>query len=135
MMKTGRYIVLAVAVFSLLVAGCRKNQHFLTDKTYRDQVHADFLKRQDMAQGRADQLFACMDTLDTETREAMEFLYAYMPIATLPTTMVPSSCRKCVPPFQPATLLRGAGRCPKIFSAILCSSTVSTTKTSTRHAC
>ena len=83
MMKTGRYIVLAVAVFSLLVAGCRKNQHFLTDKTYRDQVHADFLKRQDMAQGRADQLFACMDTLDTETREAMEFLYAYMPYSDL----------------------------------------------------
>ena len=68
---------------SLVFVSCHKERHFISDEEYRAQVHEDFLKRKDLAAGRADQLFAGMDTLDTETREALEFLYAYMPYSDL----------------------------------------------------
>ena len=61
---------------SLVFVSCHKERHFISDEEYRAQVHEDFLKRKDLAANRADQLFAGMDTLDTETREALEFLYA-----------------------------------------------------------
>lgn len=81
-------ILIATAVVILLIALFAKNgkddgKHFITDEAYRTQVHNDFLKRQDLAAGRADALFAGMDTLDVETREALEFLYAYMPYSDL----------------------------------------------------
>ncbi len=82
-MRTKKFTLLCLVALLLMTVGCHKEKHFLTDKAYRTQVHEDFLKRQDMAKGRADRLFACMDTLDTQTREAMEFLYAYMPYSDL----------------------------------------------------
>lgn len=71
--------------FALLLSAtsCQKEKHFITDEEYRTQVHDDFLKRNELASGRTDMLFAGMDTLDTETREALEFLYAYMPYSDL----------------------------------------------------
>ena len=80
-MKRHHLVILATVV--LLIASCHKEKYFITDKEYRAQVHADFVKRQAKAIGRADALFAGMDTLDTETREALEFLYAYMPYSDL----------------------------------------------------
>ena len=81
-MKKGNILIL-LAVFSLLLSACHKEKHFITDKEYRTQVHEDFLNRQELASGRSEALFAGMDTLDTETREALEFLYAYMPYSDL----------------------------------------------------
>ena len=70
-------------LFALIATSCNKDKHFISDKSYREQVHADFMARQQLASGRADVLFDGMDTLDTETREALEFLYAYMPYSDL----------------------------------------------------
>ncbi len=70
-------------LFALVATSCNKDRHFISDKSYREQVHADFMARQQLASGRADILFDGMDTLDTETREALEFLYAYMPYSDL----------------------------------------------------
>ena len=70
-------------LFALVATSCNKDKHFISDKSYREQVHADFMARQQLAFGRADVLFDGMDTLDTETREALEFLYAYMPYSDL----------------------------------------------------
>ncbi len=70
-------------LFALVATSCNKDKHFISDKSYREQVHADFMARQQLASGRADILFDGMDTLDTETREALEFLYAYMPYSDL----------------------------------------------------
>ena len=70
-------------LFALVATSCNKDKHFISDKSYREQVHADFMARQQLASGRADVLFDGMDTLDTETREALEFLYAYMPYSDL----------------------------------------------------
>lgn len=67
----------------LLAAGCGRNPHFITDRAYRSQVHADFEARQELAQGRAEALFGGMDTLCRRDREALEFLYAYMPYSDL----------------------------------------------------
>lgn len=72
-----------MAAALLLVVGCNRNPHFITDRDYRDQVHQDFLQRQDLAQGRAEALFSGMDTLNNMEREALEFLYAYMPYSDL----------------------------------------------------
>lgn len=82
-MKNIIRIGFTLAVVSLCLVSCHKDKHFITDEQYRAQVHDDFLKRQTLASGRADQLFAGMDTLDNETREALEFLYAYMPYSDL----------------------------------------------------
>lgn len=79
MKKTIFLLLLAV----LALAGCHRNPHFITDRQYRDQVHQDFLQRQQLAQGRAEALFGGMDTLCRAEREALEFLYAYMPYSDL----------------------------------------------------
>ncbi len=67
----------------LMVTACKKEPHFITDKQYRDMVHRDYEQRQLLAQGRDSALFSVMDALGTEEREAMEFLYAYMPYSDL----------------------------------------------------
>lgn len=67
----------------LLLSGCDCETHFITDKQYRAQVHADFIERQQLARGRAGILFSGMDTLSCRDREALEFLYSYMPYSDL----------------------------------------------------
>lgn len=76
-------LLLLVAAGLMCFTGCHRNPHFITDKAYRDQVHADFVARQELAQDRADLLFGGMDTLSRRDREALEFLYAYMPYSDL----------------------------------------------------
>lgn len=77
------YRLLALVALVALTASCCRNPHFITDKTYRSQVHQDFLDRQQLAAGRADALFTGMDTLSNMEREALEFLYAYMPYSDM----------------------------------------------------
>lgn len=74
---------LIIVLFSISFVSCHKEKHFITDEEYRAQVHEDFLLRERLAASRSEQLFAGMDTLDIETREALEFLYAYMPYSDL----------------------------------------------------
>lgn len=71
-------IILAVAAVVLLAA-CGCDPHFITDRDYRNMVHADFEAR--MAQ--FPMLDVQLDTLSRMEREAMEFLYAYMPLSDL----------------------------------------------------
>ncbi|GAB6009152.1 transglutaminase domain-containing protein [Dysgonomonas reticulitermitis] len=77
-----------ISVFLLIVflfSACSSDQHFLKDEEYRAQVHKQFLKRKELAAGRTQELFAVFDKpgLTTEQREALEFLYAYMPLSDL----------------------------------------------------
>ena len=74
-MKKLIWAVLAI----LLLTAYRHELHFLTDKDYRAEVHADFAAR--MAE--FPMLEVQLDTLCTAEREAMEFLYAYMPLCDL----------------------------------------------------
>ena len=82
-MKQNLIKLLFVMVAAMAFAACNRDPHFITDRQYRDQVHADFLQRQQLAQGRAEALFTGMDTLCRRDREALEFLYAYMPYSDL----------------------------------------------------
>jgi transglutaminase-like putative cysteine protease len=72
-------ILLFATVAMLMLAGCRRDPHFITDKDYRNEVHADFEAR--MAE--FPMLQVQLDTLSRAEREAMEFLYAYMPLSDL----------------------------------------------------
>ena len=73
-----RYIILAAAAL-LMLAACNRDPHFITDRAYRNEVHADFEAR--MAE--FPMLEVQLDTLNRAEREAMEFLYAYMPLSDL----------------------------------------------------
>jgi transglutaminase-like putative cysteine protease len=75
-------------VYGALAACCGgRDAHFMTDKTYRKQVEADFSSRPDHVVGNV----AIFDktgrdlyngeALSQEEREALTFLYAYMPLA------------------------------------------------------
>ena len=67
---------------ALLLTSCGK--HFISDRDYRKEVHQDFLKRQELAQGRSEALFGVFkQSLSREEKEALEFLYAYMPLSDL----------------------------------------------------
>lgn len=73
-----RLFLMATAAI-LLLAACGRDPHFITDRAYRSEVHADFEAR--MAQ--FPMLEVQLDTLSRAEREAMEFLYAYMPLSDL----------------------------------------------------
>ncbi|WP_165023851.1 transglutaminase domain-containing protein [Dysgonomonas sp. ZJ279] len=74
----------ALALF--LFGSCKPSEtHFLKDEKYREQVHLQFEKRKELAAGRSQELFSVFDKPDLtiEQREALEFLYAYMPLSDL----------------------------------------------------
>lgn len=75
-----RRIILAAVVLLALV-GCRRDPHFITDRQYRAEVHGDFEARVARFSTLGSQLR--LDTLSRAEREAMEFLYAYMPLSDL----------------------------------------------------
>lgn len=72
-----KILILCAAVLTLVA--CHRDPHFITDKNYRNEVHADFEAR--MAE--FPMLQVQLDTLSRAEREAMEFLYAYMPLSDL----------------------------------------------------
>ncbi|MDR3061840.1 MAG: transglutaminase-like domain-containing protein [Dysgonamonadaceae bacterium] len=75
-----------IFLFFILLTGCtQREKHFLNDKTYRDQVHEQFLHRQSLLTNREAAMLSVFDdnTLTVEQQEALEFLYAYMPLCDL----------------------------------------------------
>ncbi|MBR4804635.1 MAG: transglutaminase domain-containing protein, partial [Bacteroidales bacterium] len=78
-----RLIISLLACF-ICFCSCHRETHFITDADYRAQVEKDFEARKVLAEGRAKELFSVLDSnLSTEEREAMQFLYAYMPYSDL----------------------------------------------------
>jgi hypothetical protein len=75
------YILLLALCFN----SCQKNKHFLKEESYRKQVHEQFENRKVEAANRSEALFSVFDKgeLSLEQREALEFLYAYMPLCDL----------------------------------------------------
>lgn len=69
------------SLFALLLAACGQG-HFISDDAYRATVEADLAaKRQVLSDG---DLFGVLDgLLSTPEREAMTFLYAYMPLGDI----------------------------------------------------
>jgi transglutaminase-like putative cysteine protease len=69
----------------LLLSSCKKEKHFLKNESYRKQVQEQFEKRKEEAKNRKEALFSVFEkeNLNLEQREALEFLYAYMPLCDL----------------------------------------------------
>ncbi len=85
MKKSFLYFALALLI-SLFISKCNTSEnHFLKNQEYRNKVHEQFLNRKQLASGRAEQLFSVFEKegLTTEQKEALEFLYAYMPLSDL----------------------------------------------------
>lgn len=80
-MKANRFIAGAIMMMCVTF-GCKKPEHFITDSTYRDQVSKDFDAKAELFADSS--LFAVFDTeMTVPEREAMQFLYAYMPVGDI----------------------------------------------------
>ena len=78
-MKYNILIFLIIAIIS-----CNNQNHFINDKNYLRTVESDFEKVKDLASNRKQELFAVFNqNLSTEEKEALMFLYAYMPLNDL----------------------------------------------------
>lgn len=74
---------LSVLIFILVLAtSCNKQKHFISDDTYRAAVKKDFqTKQSSLPDGALFDIFNQQMTL--EEKEALTFLYAYMPIGDI----------------------------------------------------
>jgi Transglutaminase-like enzymes, putative cysteine proteases len=75
-----------ILLAALFLFSCEnKNKHFMSDKNYRLAVEAQFEKRKEQAAHRSEALFSVFDKEDLSLRqkEALQFLYAYMPLSDL----------------------------------------------------
>ena len=80
-MKTSLKPFLTLLSLLLIFTSCHRNPHFLTDRPYRQQVEHDYETRLSEFPILNSQLN--LDTLSRAEREAMQFLYAYMPYSDL----------------------------------------------------
>ncbi len=82
-----RKLLFLVAILVSLISCNQSNvepKHFISDSNYRNQVHKDFEQVKEMIKGRKSELFSVFDTnISLEEKEALEFLYAYMPLSDL----------------------------------------------------
>lgn len=82
MMK--KFLKFSIFFFVALIAGCKHEDHFISDRNYRDKVELQFEKQKKLAANRETQLFQVFDQhLSMKEKEALEFLYAYMPLSDL----------------------------------------------------
>ena len=70
-----------INVFAGMLMLCSCSRHFISDAGYREEVRKDFSSRAELL----DRAGVCLDSMDLTgpEREAMEFLYAYMPLGDI----------------------------------------------------
>ncbi len=67
----------------LLFSGCSDN-HFITDRAYRQKVENQFEKQKELAKNRSQQLFGVFDQeLTTGETEALKFIFSYSALSDL----------------------------------------------------
>lgn len=80
-MKLNQWILTVTVI--LLTSGCSR-QHLISDPEYRNVVQNVYERRVRLASGRKEALFDVMKKdLSTDQKEAMEFLFAFMPLNDL----------------------------------------------------
>ena len=73
--------ILVFILPALLLFSCQKS-HFITDQNEREIIYADFeLKKKEMAHGNLFGIFE--QEMPLKEKEALMFLYAYMPISDI----------------------------------------------------
>lgn len=82
-----KYLIKRICILGLVLFAfsCSPEKHFLTDEGYREEVHKQFEERRKLVEVRDSVLFTVLDKKDVslEEREALEFLYSYMPLSDL----------------------------------------------------
>ena len=74
--------LLGLLLLVFLWTGCGKSQHFITDDAYRTEVEKDFQAKQAaLPNGNLFEVFN--QSMTPQEKEAMTFLYAYMPIGDI----------------------------------------------------
>ena len=75
-------IIIVSGLTAALVAACGgRETHFMKDQAYREAVRADFGARMAANDSALARVVTLPDGLSPAEREALEFLYAYMPLA------------------------------------------------------
>lgn len=76
--------LLATLTFVFGLSSCNNEEHFITDKDYREQVELDYSART-LTQERTEELSKIMadENISLEEKEALKFLYAYMPLSDI----------------------------------------------------
>lgn len=78
-----KYIYLMIVAVLLLGTACTKEKHLITDEAARQQIEEDYRLKKELFPDSKD-LFSVFDKeLTVEEKEALTFLYAYMPIADI----------------------------------------------------
>jgi len=75
------YCILSVMVL-MFVSACDVGT-FFNDPIQKEKVETQFKKQRQLAKNREKDLFEILERIPTEEREAMTFLYAYMPLSDL----------------------------------------------------
>ncbi len=77
------YIPVLISV-NILLSCCSGEKHFINDSNYRELVNKQFQHRHSLVHNRETQLFSVFNkNLSLEQKEALQFLYAFMPLSDL----------------------------------------------------
>ncbi|MCW3788891.1 transglutaminase-like domain-containing protein [Plebeiibacterium sediminum] len=80
---SNKSLFILLSLFAYLLMGC-SNHHLEHDANKRTEINKQFLKQKELAKNRADELFAVFNrNINDVEKEALEFLYAYMPLSDL----------------------------------------------------
>ena len=76
--------LITLLLLSLLAASCKKEEHFISDRQYRDMMNSDLKQKMELLGLDAgfDSILEQMCNSARE-REALSFLYAYMPVGDI----------------------------------------------------
>jgi hypothetical protein len=83
-MRLKRHFIILLLIPFMGITSCSRGKHFITDKSYRNKVEKQFKIQKELAKNRSLQLFGVFDLkLTLQEKEALEFLYAFMPLSDL----------------------------------------------------
>ncbi|MCT4637046.1 MAG: transglutaminase-like domain-containing protein [Bacteroidales bacterium] len=77
-------IKLLLAIAAIVFVSCKNNSGFITNQTYKQKVMSKFEQRRAMCKNRDKELFDVLNSnISDKEKEALKFLYAYMPLCDL----------------------------------------------------
>lgn len=83
MRKQKLSICIAILV-SITTSSIAQEKHLISNNSYRALVHEQFIKSKSLAKGRTNALFGVFNKpISLEQKEALEFLFAFMPLSDL----------------------------------------------------
>lgn len=79
-----KVLILLLLILNCFVFAQNREMHLIGNSKYRQEVHQRFLQQRAMGAGRDSALFSVFNSaLSLQEKEALEFLYAFMPLSDL----------------------------------------------------